>query len=117
MCVVHAAVALTAALALVGQSAEGQDEAPVARLTKMPVLTRFVEATYPPQAQEAGREGTVVLAIDVDAAGLVQKAEVIESAGVDFDDAALHAAAQFEFEPAEAGELGPVPVRITYRYR
>src|SRR5262249_20837409 len=41
---------------------------------------------------------------------------VAQSAGPDFDEAALAAARQFLFEPGEAGGT-KVPVRITYRYR
>jgi TonB family protein len=90
--------------------------APPQGLTKLPELTHYVEAPYPPAAATAHREGTVVLAIDVDERGAVQRVAVVESAGPDFDHAAVEAAAQFEFHPAEAGPLGPVPVRITYRY-
>lgn len=109
--------ALTAlALALVAE-APGSDSAPAPQLTKLPVLLHFVEAPYPEAAFAEGREGSVGLWLDVDADGLVQRVELAESAGADFDAAAMAAAAQFIFEPAEAEGLGPVPVRIRYRYR
>lgn len=102
---------------LVALLAQNEGAQPPPRLTKLPKLIRYVEAPYPEAAVAETRTGTVVLAIDVDEAGTVQRVEVIGSSGFDpFDQAALHAAAGFEFEPAEAGELGPVPVRITYRY-
>lgn len=107
-------------LALVAQSSEtGTSTAakPAAGgLTKLPVLLRYVDAPYPEAALREKREGMVLLAIDVDAAGVVQRVEVLEHAGEDFDRAAMQAAAGFVFSPAEAGELGPVPVRISYRY-
>lgn len=103
-------LALLVTLALVAQQEEP------AALTKLPELVRFVEAPYPPQAEEAGIEGTVVLAIDVDTEGLVERIELVEPAGHGFDQAAMDAVANFVFSPAEAGEAGPVPVRITYRY-
>jgi len=95
---------------------EGAGEAPVAQLTKLPQLTEYVEAPYPPEAEAAGITGTVVLVLDVGDDGLVQRVEVLQPAGHGFDTAAMEAAAGFVFTPAEAGELGPVPVRITYRY-
>ena len=104
-------LALLVTLALVAQ------EEPAGELTKLPELVKFVEAPYPPEAEAAGLEGTVVLAIDVDTEGLVERVELLEPAGHGFDEAAMNAAAGFVFTPAEAGELGPVPVRITYRYR
>lgn len=100
---------LILALALLAQ-AEASD------LTKLPALTRFVEAPYPESARAEGREATVLMALDVDAEGLVERVEVLESGGPEFDWAAMNAAAAFEFSPAEAGDLGPVPVTITYRY-
>lgn len=103
-------------LAQTGAGDEQTEEAPVARLTKLPQLIEYVEAPYPAEAQEAGTTGTVVLALDVDETGLVQRVEVLAPAGHGFDAAAMQAAAGFVFSPAEAGELGPVPVRITYRY-
>jgi len=88
-----------------------------AKLTKPPQLLKFVQAPYPEAALKLQKESVVVMALDVDAEGIVQRVELIESGGRDFDSAAMAAAAGFEFIPAEAGELGPVPVRITYRYR
>lgn len=102
-------IALIALTSILGQ--------PARELTKLPVLIEYVEAPYPEKALAEGREGSSLLAIDVDASGIVQRVEVLTATGSeDFDQAALHAACGFEFEPAEAGELGPVPVRITYRY-
>lgn len=108
-------LALFAALLVVASS--GLDSADAETpLTRPPTLLGFVEAPYPEAARVAGREGVVTLAIDVDELGEVTRVEIVESAGADFDMAALDAAAAFVFSPAEAGELGPVPVRILYRY-
>jgi TonB family protein len=91
------------------------EEAPI---TKLPVLTHFVEAPYPERARAEKLEAVVVLEIDVDESGKVEEARVVGPsawAGYGFEEAALAAVAQFVFEPAEAGSK-PVPVRITYRY-
>ena len=81
-----------------------------------PVLKRFVEAEYPASALAATSEAVVGVEIVISDAGLVDTATVVESAGADFDAAAMDAVLRFEFEPARLdGE--PIPVRILYRYR
>ncbi len=84
-------------------------------LVKNPELTRFVQAPYPPEAQAAKVEGTVGLLIEIDAAGAVTKVEVLAAAGHGFDEAAVAAAQQFVFTPAEDAS-GPVPVAIEFAY-
>ncbi len=107
--------ALIVLMALLAQS-EGEAK-PSPSLTRLPKLTHYVEAPYPPEALAEGRQGTVVLQIDVTSTGTVAAVRIQTSSGYqDFDRAAQVAAAEFVFEPAEAGELGAVPVRITYRY-
>ncbi len=81
-----------------------------------PVLKEKVPAVYPPDAEAAGRQGTVLMELVVDADGKVVDAKVVASAGANFDEAALAAARQFRFEPGRA-DGKPVPVRVTYRYQ
>ena len=92
-----------------------QPEAASPTLTRAPTLERFVEATYPPEAQAQKLEGRVVLSIDISASGEVTRAEVVEPAGHGFDEAALDAVRQFRFTPAEV-DGKPSAVRITYAY-
>src|SRR5215475_2567353 len=113
-----AAVAFLAAFAFSSRAAA--DEPPPSppsppALEKPPRLTHFVEAEPPARLAELG-SADVILAIDVDATGNVTSVTIAQSAGPDFDEAALAAARQFVFEPGEAGGK-KVPVRITYRYR
>ncbi len=84
-------------------------------LVKEPALLEFVQAPYPADAKDQGLEGTVVLAIEIDETGKVVMSEVIEAAGHGFDEAAMSAAQQFLFSPAE-DEQGPVPVIIEFAY-
>jgi TonB family protein len=100
-------------LVLLLPAARAAADAPPA-LTKAPLLSHFVEASPPAALAEVGR-ADVTLAIDIDEAGKVTAVEVVQTAGTDFDEAALAAARQFEFQPGEF-EGKPVPVRITYRY-
>ena len=98
---------------------EAQPQAPASpaapALTRAPTLERFVEASYPPEAEAQKVEGRVVLSIDISATGEVTRAEVVEPAGHGFDEAALAAVRQFRFTPAEV-DGKPSPVRITYAY-
>jgi hypothetical protein len=57
----------------------------------------------------------VLLVLDVDAAGVVQKASVTEPQGHGFDDAAVQAAFGLVFDPAMR-DGRPVPSRINFRY-
>src|SRR5262245_16768279 len=84
-------------------------------VTKPPKLVKFVEAEYPPDKEAAGVTASVVLSIDIDETGRVAKVAVTGSAGPDFDAAAVAAARQFVYEPAEI-DGKPGPVTITYRY-
>ena len=82
-------------------------------LTRAPRLTHFVEAPWPPG--EKADKASVLLQIAISAAGKVELVSVQQSAGSAFDEAAIKAAQQFVFEPAEL-DGKPAPVRITYRY-
>ncbi|MFO0630005.1 MAG: TonB family protein [Polyangiales bacterium] len=57
----------------------------------------------------------MVLRLTLTAEGRVTGAEVTESGGADFDAAAVEAAREFVFEPAEV-DGRPAPIRIAYRY-
>jgi TonB family protein len=92
-----------------------KETAPAGQLTKAPELLRYVEAAYPPQAFAEHVQGEVILLIDIDETGAVAGVRVDTPAGHGFDEAALAAASQFEFSPAEI-DGKPAPVRITYRY-
>ncbi|MCL2778291.1 MAG: TonB-dependent receptor [Polyangiaceae bacterium] len=91
------------------------DRDATARVIKPPRIVKFVEAEYPPSEKETSKEATVVLSLGISETGAVVAVVVQESAGPAFDVAAVAAARQFIFEPAEVnGKL--IPVKITYRY-
>jgi TonB family protein len=86
----------------------------LADVTKPPKLVHFVEAVRPAGTED--KTATVTLSIDIGADGKVEGVRVAASGGADFDAAAVAAAQQFVFEPAEIdGE--PSPVTITYNYK
>jgi TonB family protein len=82
-------------------------------LTKPPALLQFVEAPFP--MSEAGKTGSVVLAVTIRDDGTVEDATVTESAGEAFDAAAIAAVRQFVFSPAEV-DGKPSRIKILYRY-
>ncbi|HET7824954.1 MAG TPA: TonB family protein, partial [Anaeromyxobacter sp.] len=86
-------------------------------LTRAPELLEFVPAEYPPEAEAAGVEGTVVLSIVIDEEGAVRQAVVTDPGPHPaFAAAALHAVQQFRFRPAEI-DGKPAAVEIEYRYQ
>jgi TonB family protein len=93
-------------------SARAADE-PV--VTKPPKLVKFVEAVYPKDRHDAGITASVLLSIEIGDDGKVGNVEVVQGAAPDFDAAAIAAAKQFVFEPAEIDNQ-PAPVKITYKY-
>ena len=75
-----------------------------------------VRAVYPPMALRMGMESDVTLRIEVDAAGIVTKAEIVRSGGAAFDEEALKAVRQSRFEPAQRDGRG-VAAEFIYIYR
>ncbi len=114
-------IALVAALAAgfsSGAPAYAQSPSDVAndpRAIVPPQLVESADAEYPPAARTEGRAGTVVLRLDVDEEGRVARAEVQQSAGADFDEAARTAAFRLRFVPARRGDR-VIAARILHRY-
>jgi TonB family protein len=93
----------------------GEQAAPEGTLTKPPALTKFVEATYPASALAEGKGARVVLDLVLDDQGQVEEANVLQSGGPAFDEAAITAVYQFVFSPAEIDGT-PASVRLQYEY-
>lgn len=101
---------------LLGSLLASGDPPPAGSLTRPPELVEFVPAEYPAEAEAAGVQGSVVLAIVIGEDGEVREARVLEPGPHPaFGPAALHAATQFRFRPAEL-DGKPAAVEITYRY-
>ncbi|MDR7423225.1 MAG: TonB-dependent receptor [Armatimonadota bacterium] len=104
------------------QSAAGEPPRPelqADKLSKLPRQVRFVEADYPAEAAARGLETDVTLLLDIDAQGKVTQVAISEPSAypdLGFEEAALVAAHQFEFEPAEL-DGKPIAVQLAYRYR
>jgi len=84
-------------------------------LSKLPVLSKFVEAEYPEELRKQKIEGVVTVYIDLDENGIVKDVGLIKSDNELFTMPAIDAIKKFEFSPAEY-QNKKVPVRITYQY-
>lgn len=84
-------------------------------IDKMPEITTFVKALYPPDLIKRGVEGTVVLDLIVNDSGRVDSAAVTKGVDPLLDSAALSASRRFVFTPAMAAGK-PVPVLMEYAY-
>jgi TonB family protein len=83
---------------------------------KPPVLTRFVPAVYPPEADAAGIAGLVTFSIVIDEKGAVGAVKILDPGPhPGFAPAAEAAVKQFQFSPAVIGGK-PTAVEIEYRY-
>lgn len=84
-------------------------------ILEAPSIATYVDAAYPPEAEEAGIEGEVTLLVAIDETGAVQEVEVSNGAGYGFDEAAKAAVEQMTFNPAMT-EAGPVGVVFEFAY-
>ncbi len=89
------------------------------QLSKQPKLVKQAKVTYPKEAIGKAGDVEITLAVDLDDKGSVVGAAVIEPktpTGLGFEEAALTAAYDLGFEPAEiAGK--PAPVQIIYKFK
>lgn len=91
--------------------------APAPVVTKAPVLLQAMAPEYPPAALAAGKEATVPVRIAIDADGVVTAVTVITPVGDGFDEAAVAAAMQYVFAPAELdGKPGAITVETTIHF-
>jgi TonB family protein len=112
---VHAAVSILLLACLFASSRVQAQAVQTAQLTKAPELIEFVEAPYPESELSDPRPVEVVISLVISQEGSVTEAQVTQSAGAAFDEAALVAVRAFVFSPAEF-DGKPAPVKLTYRY-
>jgi TonB family protein len=87
------------------------------KLTKQPVLLQQAAPEYPKEAAAKGLQADVKVRLFIDAEGTVEKVEVLTPAGNGFDEAAVAAAEQYLFEPAEwDGVPGKIQVETTIHF-
>jgi len=116
---VGAVVIVVATTASAQDARRGPPPPPAAApvMTKPPQLVQSVAPEYPPVALAAGKTAAVAVVISIDADGLVTEARVAKRVGDGFDEAALAAARQYLFEPAEFdGVPGPIAVETVIHF-
>jgi TonB family protein len=86
-------------------------------VTKAPKLIQAQAPEYPPAALAAGKQAKVKVRIHIDATGIVTSVEVLAKVGDGFDEAAVAAAMQYVFDPAEIdGKPGAIAVETTINF-
>lgn len=104
-----------------GDDVRPPDAPPPARqtgvVTRTPRLVQALAPEYPPAALEAGKEARVKVRIRIDEIGTVTSVDVLEPVGDGFDEAAVAAALQYVFEPAEIdGKPAAISVETTINF-
>jgi TonB family protein len=112
-------IAITAlALLVTTNAAYAQDPetTPTAAALTPPKLVKAAQPEYPKSKLESGESAVVALVLTLDENGQVTDVTVAESAGEEFDQAAIAAAKQLGFEPAQkAGK--PIAAKIPFRFQ
>src|SRR3954470_21351496 len=86
-------------------------------VTKPPKLLQAVAPEYPPAALAAGKTAKVKVRLHIDATGIVTSVDVVDKVGDGFDEAAIAAAMQYVFEPAEIdGQPAAIAVETTINF-
>ena len=90
---------------------------PTGVVTKAPKLLQAVAPDYPPAALAAGKTAAVKVRIKIDDTGIVTAVDVLEKVGDGFDEAAIAAAMQYVFDPAEIdGKPAPISVETVIHF-
>ncbi len=85
---------------------------PVYRLTELPRFIHKEKPVYPASLRHQGREATVKLEVYIDAKGKPRNIKLLQSAGTDFDQAAINAIRASTFAP---GNVNGKPVSVQMR--
>jgi len=111
-------ITITALALLATQAAYAQDAAapPSEHTLTPPKLTRATQPVYPPSKLASHESATVALVLTLDETGKVTDVSVQASAGDDFDQAAIAAAKELTFEPAQRDGTA-VPSKIPFRFQ
>ena len=86
-------------------------------VTRPPKLIQAQAPDYPPAALAANKQAKVKVRIHIDDTGIVSSVEVVTKVGDGFDEAAVAAAMQYVFEPAEIdGKPGAITVETAINF-
>jgi protein TonB len=87
------------------------------RLSRQPQVIYKVEPEYSEDARKVHFQGTVILAIEVDANGVPANIRVVHSLGLGLDERAIQAVAKWRFRPAMSGDravTAPAVIEVSF---
>jgi protein TonB len=88
------------------------------RLSSLPQLLWKTEPEYSEEARQARFQGSVLLALEIDAQGRPKNIRVVRSLGLGLDERAVAAVAQWKFKPGLVNGRpvsAPVSVEVSFR--
>src|SRR6478735_12474714 len=98
--------------------AVGQPNASDAPALVPPKVVESVDPSYPEAKRKSGEAASFALTLSIDRTGQVTDVAVAESAGPEFDEAAINAARSLRFEPAQKnGEAVPAKIRYVFDFK
>lgn len=107
----------TSPILLVATAAPGEEPQQLGPGITPPKIVSKVNPSYPLEAKQQGREGTVTLAVVVTEKGVPEDVRVAKSAAPDLDENAVDAVRQWKFEPAlKDGKPVKVKLKIDVNY-
>jgi periplasmic protein TonB len=83
---------------------DGAPTPPKVKLSRQPQIIYQVEPEYSEEARKVRFQGSVLIAIDVDANGRPSNLRVVRAAGLGLDEKALAAVERWRFRPALSGD-------------
>ena len=91
---------------------EEEQPVPVYKLNQLPVFKHKAQPIYPHAMRALGKEGKVIVDVHINSQGGIESIRVFQSAGAEFDDAALQAIKASSFSP---GLFQDKPVAVIFR--
>ena len=98
----------------IGQQSKPEPPPVVVRVAKAPVVLHRVVPPYPPLMQKIRLNGFVILDCIIDPTGHIREAHVVGSSNPAFEQAALDAVYQWQFQP---GTMNGVPVDVQFELK
>lgn len=101
-----------------GEGPDGTGKGGLPKPSKWPQLVSKTEPEYSDSARKARHQGSVLLAVTVDAKGNPQDIRVIRGLGLGLDERAMEAVSTWRFRPALLnGEPVAAPITVEVNFR
>lgn len=101
-----------------GSGLPGTSSTAIGRSIAPPVLIFQVDPEFSEEARKAKYQGTVLLAIDVDASGHPANIRILQGLGMGLDEKAIQAVSQWRFRPGlQNGKPVATPATVQVNFR